>query len=269
MWHHALARSLGAVHTPDMRTSQSFSARRRGVSWRPFMIGAVLVSLGTGGCGSSGGVPQTDSPATDSPETDSPEVSENDNLDYSGQTGSIGQGECSTDEDCWALLEERVAILAGASPVLAELEATACGEYMGSTEAGEISGTSCECHRSDTNGTVEVAPSGTGCVVTGRMGDCLYDSSEFSGCTVGDIASCESTCAELESRLRDDAGADLEYELRYAKCGRVYCQSVVRIADECYTGLTMGTPTGTYDCSLSDEEILAREGASTGTSVRR
>lgn len=212
----------------------------------------VCLTAAAAACGSPSGPTETD-PSQTGPT----EVSDNGTTEYSGQTGSIGSVECSTDEDCAVLLEDTVARLAEPRTFSATLEATGCADYVGLNENGEVLGPSCECRRSDSGGTIQVGPSGMGCAVAGRMGDCLYDSSEFAGCTVDDPDSCDDVCSEVEARTREDAEAELDYELRYAACAEHYCDSVARLGEACYTGLTMGTPTGVFHCSLSDEEILA------------
>jgi hypothetical protein len=37
----------------------------------------------------------------------------------------------------------------------------------------------------------------------------------------------------------------------------VYCEIVLRVEDRCYAGVALGT---TYDCALTDEQILAAAG---------
>jgi hypothetical protein len=134
-------------------------------------------------------------------------------------------------------------------------ETHACKVATVATDASEVTGTACECVRNQTGQTVTLGPSGSGCSVQGRASDCLYDSAQFEGCTAGVAESCAEACWQATLRIRVDE-IEQDYEIRRAACVEGACESVVRISDECFTGVTLGRATGTYDCSLSDDAIL-------------
>jgi len=106
------------------------------------------------------------------------------------------------------------------------------------------------------SGTVQVLGA-RGCDVWDRTGNCLYGGDDFHGCDRTDEHGCDAACATLAIRVQADAMRAYDVELRHAECKQGSCRNVFRIADKCYVGhLRLGPKT--YDCSLSDEQILAQ-----------
>jgi hypothetical protein len=104
-----------------------------------------------------------------------------------------------------------------------------------------------------------IGPTGAGCFVRGRAGDCLWDDSEFESCTAGEPV-CAAICDELNRRYAADAANLFDVELRYSACEEGACHHVLRIDAACYADYSFENGRG-YDCTLSDAEILTREGS--------
>jgi hypothetical protein len=175
-----------------------------------------------------------------------------------GQTGSIGMSECSTDADCDESLRSWALELARPLDSVPQLYAASCEERNVFTDDWHT-GPVCECVGPRGVPPIWVGPSGLGCLVGGRLKTCVYADSEFPGCVVGDLDSCKEVCATVEERLVGDSTIEYSVTPRMAECRGSLCASVVQIGERCFTGVTMGSPSGSYDCSLSDEEILSRQ----------
>jgi|GEM_PF-5030016 len=182
---------------------------------------------------------------------------------HNGQTGSPGAVECSSDADCEERLLAYATQLAEPIPEANTFTAAACTEMNVFTDEWHT-GPACECERSDKDGLWPMGPAGVGCLLSGRLETCLYDDDEFPGCSIGDPESCVEVCAQAEARLAVDNSLQYEVSPRSAECKDGSCATVVQIGERCYTGVSGGTPTGDYDCSLSDEEILAQQAAAEG-----
>jgi hypothetical protein len=115
---------------------------------------------------------------------------------------------------------------------------------------------SCRCE-TGTRGVSHIGPKGVGCFALGRAGDCLWDDSELEPCTPADDK-CPALCEELEARYAADAKKVFDAEARYSACHEGWCHSVLRIEDACFADRSYQNGRS-YDCSLSDEDILARE----------
>lgn len=176
----------------------------------------------------------------------------------SGQTGSIGMVECFADAECEERVRSYALSLERATREFPTFRALSCEEVTTITDEPHT-GPACNCIADNGFGPTWVGPSGIGCLVLGRLNTCIYPDSEFPGCTVGDADSCAAVCADLEARYVADRTADHTVIPRTIECRSPYCASVVQIGDQCFTGVTMGAPTGVYDCSLTDDEILSRQ----------
>ena len=83
------------------------------------------------------------------------------------------------------------------------------------------------------------------CTVRGHAGACVFEADEFAGCTNGDNASCEPTCALIGERLAADAATTFAVELASAQCTDVgpalpgqepsrTCDCIFQLDDECF-----------------------------------
>ena len=108
---------------------------------------------------------------------------------------------------------------------------------------------------------------GLGCLAWGRgHQQCVYSTADEVTCDPTDARSCDTACARLQQGYAEDAARTYETELRLAECrespavrGAYLCATIARINGACYTRDSSGFLTqGPYDCSLSNDEILAR-----------
>jgi hypothetical protein len=120
-----------------------------------------------------------------------------------------------------------------------------------------VAGLACTCLSS--NGWIYIGPDGAGCFARGRAGDCLWDDSEFKGCTRGD-PTCPAKCEELGKRYAADAAKSFDVAVRFSTCRESSCRHVLRIGDACYTDRSIDSGRR-FDCSLGDSEFLDREDA--------
>lgn len=122
--------------------------------------------------------------------------------------------------------------------------------------AGVVAGMACTCLSS--NGWLYIGPEGAGCFARGRAGDCLWDDSEYEPCSTEDDK-CPELCTELATRYKADAAATFDAELRSSTCGTDgFCHRVLRVEDRCYADASL-EKARSYDCALSDEEILDQD----------
>lgn len=114
------------------------------------------------------------------------------------------------------------------------------------------------------------------CLVWGRGHlACLYPASEAASCEPSEPRACDAMCARLQRGYADAAALDYDAVLRLAECRAPSpgdttgdrCAFVVSINGGCYTSENSGFLNARrYDCSLTDDEILAQHGgASTGS----
>jgi hypothetical protein len=103
------------------------------------------------------------------------------------------------------------------------------------------------------------------CDVTGRSPECLYRSCEFPGCDPGDSTSCDVFCAEVDARLVADGARTFDAERRTSRCESCSCRSVYRVGAHCY--IHPSAFARPYDCSLSDDAILAAEYPPASTTI--
>lgn len=207
-------------------------------------------------------------PTTTPPANASPEPTGTREPDAGGQTGSIGQSQCSEDDDCRTLQERRFQGLD--MPIV--LERALIGSACLAPEAAErdygvfACRPQCACYYGWNGSTVRTRENATllggfgrDCDEYGKGGDCLAQSKDFPGCDPASETSCGASCAELEARITADNARVIETEIRTARCQENNCRIVARVGERCYVGTEIVPPfSGTpVDCALSDEAILA------------
>jgi hypothetical protein len=92
------------------------------------------------------------------------------------------------------------------------------------------------CTCSGASGTETLTLDAATCIATGRFGECLFDSSEFVGCSVqGD--ECAQACSLLWSRTRDEAVSAPSVSVRVSTCAADgQCRFVLESDLGCVTG---------------------------------
>jgi hypothetical protein len=174
-----------------------------------------------------------------------------------GQTGSIGQSECSTDDDCATEAEHLLEPLRSPQENARGVTGGTCGPVAIEVEGEWHEGAACDCSVVG-GGSLPLGPAGAPCVIQGRGGDCLWDTTDFPDCSQEAASFCDDACAELNDRLEADSARVFDVSVRRATCVEPKCEIVLRVEDRCYAR----TIDRVYDCSLSDDEIL--EQASSG-----
>jgi hypothetical protein len=175
-----------------------------------------------------------------------------------GQTGSIGQSECSTDADCAAEAEHLLEPLRTPQQNARVVTGGSCGETAIEIDGEWHQGAACDCSTVG-GGSLPLGPAGVPCLILGRGGDCIWDTTDFPDCSQREASFCADACADLNERLEADAARVFDVAVRRARCDEPKCEIVLRVEDRCY----VRTIDRVYDCSLSDDEIL--EQASSGT----
>lgn len=179
----------------------------------------------------------------------------------SGQTGSIGQAECTEDVICKASLVERLQEFESPAGYWPKADSGVCGEWAMNEGTKEIQGLACECYTAgNADPTTLVGPRGLTCSNYGRRLDCIYEGAEFPGCEPTDAASCTAVCVDVAARYEANARMTWKTEVLLARCENLHCYSVYRIGDNCYAQTpNTNQPLATvYDCNLSPESILAQ-----------
>ncbi len=176
----------------------------------------------------------------------------------SGQTGSVGSmaDECNLAADCEDRAASEVAALSSPSTSAVHFDESKCillGSLNGPT------GYACVCSQAG-GGSEAIGPSGLDCYVYGRAGDCLWPGNGHQSCDPRDATGCDSTCAELEQRIGDDAARSFDASTLYVACEEHQCQSVIEVDGRCFAEGSYTSGRG-YDCSLGGESILAAEKA--------
>jgi hypothetical protein len=95
------------------------------------------------------------------------------------------------------------------------------------------SGPACEC-RFEGGGKLYVGPLGVPCLAVNRIGECVWDGSEFPGCEIGSESSCSSFCAQLLEVNRQADMQEFEAEAIGAVCDTYNCRSLARVSDRCF-----------------------------------
>lgn len=96
-----------------------------------------------------------------------------------------------------------------------------------------------------------------GCSEYSRTPGCLYCESEFSGCNSDEPGSCDAVCADFVARKNQDLARTVSVRERLARCTEQRCQWLYEIEGKCYVGEPGWPEARGYDCSLSDDELLA------------
>jgi len=108
----------------------------------------------------------------------------------------------------------------------------------------------CDC--ASTGFVVSVSTGAEGCALGGRFGVCLYESTEFGGCTI-DGEQCPSLCEELDQLRQADAARTTTVSVRRAAClADDSCAYVLETETTCLHGPQLTE----VDCAMSDEELL-------------
>jgi hypothetical protein len=182
-----------------------------------------------------------------------------------GQTGSVGQCECTKTEQCSAPLNEVVSSLkepghhnwhfVGSECVARDTkeEHRCCFAHP----------TVCLCHRAFGDGDDYVPENDLIlgnkplCDMEGRSNDCLYGCKDFPGCDPAVATSCDATCADLAHRIEQDEAKTFDAQVRSSTCttDTCRCESVLRVDNRCYASFAPSAKV--YDCSLTDAAILA------------
>jgi hypothetical protein len=182
-----------------------------------------------------------------------------------GQTGSIGQVVCQSDADCVAKVGD---IIDGLKmPVHLDRQYLGAACIAQSAEPGQLFAhpAICRCYFG-WNGSQERTPQNAinlglkpGCDQEGRSLDCLATCKAFTGCDPSVTTSCDAACASLSEELDADNAKTFDVAARVAKCSNsgARCDAVFRIESRCYTYSSYTTRT--YDCSLTDDAILAAD----------
>ncbi len=159
-----------------------------------------------------------------------------------GGSSEVGGGDQCAESSCQGVAEQQAQQLSRPTPVPASFSMSAC------EEAPQES--SCEC--SGSNVVVKVTTGATGCALAGRFGICLYDASEFAGCTsLG--GECQALCAELDHLRQADAERTIDVSVRRAAClPSNQCAYLLETETTCLRGPELAE----VDCSMSDEELL-------------
>jgi hypothetical protein len=104
---------------------------------------------------------------------------------------------------------------------------------------------------------------------------CLYQADEFPGCDPGVVDSCAGVCADFRARAIAQAASTFDVQVRRARfvphaggsCSSGWCQLIFEVGSQCFVDYQKNCKGGPpalrgpgYDCSLSDEEILAQAG---------
>jgi hypothetical protein len=97
----------------------------------------------------------------------------------------------------------------------------------------------------------------TGCMVWGRVGQCLYGTREFPGCNPeAATTSCAAVCDELQRRIQADEASSYEVTAQGAACLDGSCVCVLDMDGDCYVRGCLANPHMPYDCSRSARSIV-------------
>jgi MYXO-CTERM domain-containing protein len=115
----------------------------------------------------------------------------------------------------------------------------------------------CACNLSDA-AFVLLNPFDSGeCLFWGRARQCLYQKNEFPGCDIASPnTSCDSVCAELESRIQSDEAASYDVAVQGALCRSYQCVCVLDIEGSCYVEGCLTNPHLSYDCSRDPQAVV-------------
>lgn len=181
-----------------------------------------------------------------------------------GQSGDApGAQECRRDSECAESVNTGVDELRAPQSTSPDLTSHEC-ERATIPESGNTSqailrgsGDDVVCTCATDNGDIGfiLHEKGSQCLVHSRARKCLYSPSDFPGCDPADADSCKATCAELTTRLKQDAETVYDADVRSNRCVMNACEYVLKIEDTCYAKHS-NEP---YDCKLTDDEIIEQE----------
>src|SRR5690348_5782134 len=143
-----------------------------------------------------------------------------------------GALECEVDEECRDSALAELEVFSEPRPTQYEISGSSCQASGVLLEDRQVSGPACTCNFAG-GGSRMLGPSGIGCSVLGRSGECLWSDAEFSGCSITDPHACDAQCAELAERLTADSQRSFQTELVYAGCEQGKCRNVVSIDGQC------------------------------------
>jgi hypothetical protein len=189
----------------------------------------------------------------------------------SGGDDPVGP-ECQTDDICRERALAQLDWLASSRQTSYELAHAACQSYGVQLADRQVSGFACRCSVADgAQQTYMLGPSGVGCSVVGRGGECLWSDDDATGCEREVGQSCDAPCAELAQRLSADAARSFRTELLHAACDQGTCRNVISIDGQCHTtfpyqqslpdAAQAGFLSKSYDCALGAETILQADAA--------
>ncbi|HEY1097956.1 MAG TPA: hypothetical protein VGF99_03470 [Myxococcota bacterium] len=157
-------------------------------------------------------------------------------------SSTVDVSTCIEDAECVDLCAGIADNLGAASTATRALTAAACeptGIIITGPDGEDVAydlPATCTCAVDGTDGSITVYDEvDLGCVYGGHAGHCLYQPSEFGGCTVGDTASCEAACELLETRIAADAQTAYVVDVVTDSCSPSGdCECSWRIDDLCF-----------------------------------
>jgi hypothetical protein len=177
--------------------------------------------------------------------------------------------ECQTDDICLERALTELDGLASSRQTSYQVANAACQSYGVQLADRQVSGLACRCTlagASSLQQTYMLGPTGVGCSVVGRGGECLWSDEDATGCESPIGQSCDAPCAELAQRLSADEARSFRAELVHAGCEQGTCRNVLAIDGQCYTSFPYhqsfpdaaqaGFLSKSYDCALGAEAIL-------------
>jgi hypothetical protein len=98
------------------------------------------------------------------------------------------------------------------------------------------------------------------CSEYSRTPGCLYCGTEFPGCSVDDDGSCDAVCIDMASRYSNDLQKTFAAVPRLSRCTENFiCEHVTELDGKCYARRPVSAELPSFDCALSDEEILTHQ----------
>lgn len=184
--------------------------------------------------------------------------------DNAPSVGGIGAAECTDDATCEASAQNELSALTSSTTNGKMFDSAECIAFGVDTGTSSVSGPACQCNVAGTSGFLAIGPSGLGCYVYGRVGECLFGDKDFSYCELGETTQCTALCTELQRRLDADAARTHTGKVKYATCENYACHNVLEVDGRCYADRSYETARD-YDCMLSGPEIIAQHKTGTAT----
>jgi hypothetical protein len=199
---------------------------------------------------SGGGTPEPQASASGSP---APEPS-------NSQTGSPGAVECNSDSDCalgldvWTRPLGSLELLGATCGFPGQDAQPACYCELRRTPAPDTAGAS---EPYVLGGWPGIRPGG--CSEYDRTSGCSYCEQEFPGCNIDDASSCDAVCADFYQRQAREFARTFSARERLARCNADNrCERLYELEGRCYVGAPGRPEARSYDCALSDAELLAQ-----------